>query len=73
MPPWAATTKAAPSDTITRVPLTQVRRDYVPLSRASEGRDVHFGSFPAFFPLFIVLFVTSDPVLFVNSKGMQRG
>lgn len=25
VPPWAVTTKAAPSDTTTRVPLTQVR------------------------------------------------
>lgn len=43
-PPWAATTKAAPSDTITRVPSTQVRWGRGPLSEPPKGWDTHFDS-----------------------------
>lgn len=65
-PPWAATTKAAPSDTITRVPLTQVRwtRDPCPghpKPRTDTWILCLYGSS-----------VSSDPFLFVNSEGRQR-
>lgn len=49
-PPWVATTKAAPSDTTTRVPSTQVRWGRGPLSEPPEGWDAHVESLPSSLP-----------------------